>query len=214
MGDLFHKDVPDGFLNQVFEVMESAPQHIFQVLTKRADRMKNYLKHRWKFYPGLNVTDGAPDHIWIGVTAENQERANERIPVLLDTPAKKRFVSIEPYLQKITLTWLVYENMVAINALTGEGGWPIPHEVCGRKLDWVIVGAESGPGARGMDLDWVRSLRDECVGEEIPFFFKQQIVNGKKVKMPELDGKIWDQYPKVIRPETLLINIFKKEAQG
>lgn len=115
-------------------------------------------------------------NVWLGVTAENQKRANERIPVLLDTPAAVRFVSVEPMLGPVNLTRLPAEvafgskyRGIYTNALVGGGRetsspW---------KLNWVIVGGETGPGARPMHPDWPRSLRDQCVGAGVPFFFKQ-----------------------------------------
>lgn len=183
--DLFHKAVPDKFIGQAFEVMAQASRHTFQVLTKRPQRMLAFLKgehavvackgERWYWGP-----DFFADNIWLGVSVENQEAADERIPLLLDTPAAVRFVSAEPLLEPLILK---------------DIDWHL------RELDWVIVGAESGLGARPMDEDWVRSIRDQCVRAKVPFFYKQRIENGHKVSLPQLDGVVWAQYPHECRQE-------------
>ena len=114
---------------------------------------------------------GKPDNIWIGCTAETQKTADERIPILLYIPAAVRFVSVEPCLSNINL---FHRNM----------------------LDWVICGCESGSKRRTTDINWIRNLRDQCVDFNIPFFLKQIEINGKVVKMPTIDGKVGNQYPK------------------
>ncbi|EEO27691.1 DUF5131 family protein [Oxalobacter paraformigenes] len=140
-GDLFHENVSDEWLNDIFEVMAYAQQHTFQILTKRPDRMSGYLSDLPMILP----------NVWIGVTVENQTTADERIPVLLDIPAAKRFLSIEPLLGPVIISlWKLSEG-----------------------IDWVICGGESGPNARPMHPDWVRSLRDQCAIAGVPFFFKQ-----------------------------------------
>jgi protein gp37 len=153
MGDLFHSDVPYSYINQVFEVMEQAPQHTFQVLTKRPRRMLEYL-HWWQEMEGCAFD---MPNVWLGVTAENQEMADKRVPALLNCPAAVRFVSCEPLLGEIDLRrWLV--SLFNPSAT---------------RLDWVIVGGESGHGARPMHPDWARSLRDQCQDAGVAFFFKQ-----------------------------------------
>lgn len=191
MGDLFHEDVPDRFLDQIFAVMAKAEQHIFLLLTKRPKRAKEYiLKAMYDencnyqgWYEAINdleIPDVTPmENVWLGVTAENQARADERIPVLLQIPAAVRFVSIEPMLGPFDLTQIDIGGNVWINSLTGDcksyhpygGMWKITEPK--NKLDWVICGGETGPGARPMHPDWVRSLRDQCQEAEVPFFFKQ-----------------------------------------
>jgi protein gp37 len=176
MGDLFHDEVPDKMLFHVFEVMTQASQHTFQVLTKRPQRML-------KFCQRIIDIDAAPlpRNIWLGVTAENQEQADKRIPVLLDTPAAVRFVSVEPMLGNVDLgEYLDLDHSPQTNF--DVNGDPL--------LDWVIVGGETGPGARPMHPDWARSVRNQCVEAGVPFFFKK-FGNGER----ELDGKIWEQYP-------------------
>jgi len=170
MGDLFHEDVKMDWIYEVWQVMERCPQHIFMILTKRPERMKSLLA-------GI-ITGCKPDHrqhIWLGVTAENQKRADERIPILLEVPAKIKFVSFEPLL-----------------------------EACGLKrygsgLDWIIAGCESGPNRRKAEAWWFRRLKDQCQYSNTAFFLKQMEVDGKIVKCPKLDGKVWAEYPKKAR---------------
>jgi protein gp37 len=147
MGDLFHQAVPTEFIYKVFDVMKSCPQHTFLVLTKRPQRMSPEPKD------GICIIF---KNIWLGVSVENQKRADERIPILLQIPAAKRFVSIEPMLGLVDLERGRY-------FLTEPGP----------RLDWVILGGESGPKARPMNPDWVRSVRDQCKAAGVPFFFKQ-----------------------------------------
>ena len=146
MGDLFHESVPFEWINKVFSITQKCPQHTFLVLTKRPERMRHYFEYVGIKYPYLNV--------WLGVTAENQEAADKRIPILLQIPAAKRFVSIEPMLGPVDL--YKQNNMVL-----------------GFHLDWVICGGESGPRARPMHPTWIRDTRDQCNRVGIPFFFKQ-----------------------------------------
>jgi protein gp37 len=191
MGDLFHEGVDDGFLCRIFDVMAVAEHHTFLILTKRPNRMREFF---------ARCVHGNFQNIWLGVTAENQQRADERIPILLQIPAAKRFVSVEPMLGPIELR------------LVGGPG----------DLDWVICGGETGPGARPMHPDWVRSLRDQCVRAGTPFFFKSwgdwgfepypqngkapyesvtidsaiMFRCGKKKTGRLLDGEEWNEYPK------------------
>lgn len=234
-GDLFHESVPDEWIDQVFAVMALAPHHTFQVLTKRAARMRDYfgdmelrstsiegtdLMHKVRyrvdgdddpngsdadhaetarFERGVSAVaamwDGKPlPNVWLGVSVEDQAAADERIPLLLATPAAVRWVSAEPLLGPVDLTdidggawrdlpareWL--EGMddddsppaMRIDALAGEklhrfGDYSerCPH------IDWVVAGGESGTGARPMHPDWARSLRDQCAAAGVPFLFKQ-----------------------------------------
>ena len=140
MSDLFHKDVPWDFVDRVFDVMERADWHIFQVLTKRSSLMRDYLRGR---YGGLMV----PAHIWCGVSVEDRA-ALVRVRHLQESPVTIRFLSIEPMLDSV-----------------GE------FDVSG--ISWVIVGGESGPGARTLEEEWVCEVRDLCEENRIPFFFKQ-----------------------------------------
>jgi protein gp37 len=212
VSDLFHDQVPDEFLDRVFAVMALVPRHTFQVLTKRPARMGAYLRSRGPRDPRDRATTslsgalaevaslrGKPSppgipwplpNVWLGVSVENQRWADERIPMLIDAPAAVRFLSCEPLLGPVAFRagWL-YADFP--DHITADG-----RAIGGmRKLHWVIAGAESGRGARPMDVSWVRSLRDQCVTAGIPFFFKQQIVNGRKVSLPELDGRRWTEMP-------------------
>ncbi|MEO1145158.1 MAG: phage Gp37/Gp68 family protein [Cyanobacteria bacterium J06638_22] len=169
MSDLFHESIADEQLDQIFAVMALTPQHIYQVLTKRPERMLKYLSDSWNAdYPGYKTeyrVNGTADQIaskfgltwenvaslplpnvWLGVTAENQSVADERIPLLLQTPASVRFLSCEPLLSSLRLDW---------------------------KVDWVIIGGESGSKARKFRLEWAIALAEQCKAADIPYFVKQ-----------------------------------------
>lgn len=195
MSDLFHKDVPDSFIAEVFNRMMFFNQHTFIVLTKRAERMQSWVSSHFKF-PVPNV--------WLGVSAENQQYADERIPFLLHTPATVRLVSIEPMLGPVDLMPFLKCEMVKgpeIGYPTGTiHGVDNPPKQYGARLrsslDWVICGCESGPGARPADIEWAASLMYQCQDAHVPFFFKQWIFGAKEmVKLPLLKGKIWSQFP-------------------
>jgi protein gp37 len=131
-------------------------------------------------------------NVWLGVSVENQERADERIPWLLSTSAAKRFISYEPALGAIDLTR--YEPFCKLRG----GAWSTAGKlarILDGKIDWVIMGAESGRQARPMNEDWARLVRGQCWATEVPFFLKQMWVDGKLAKMPALDGKTWSQIP-------------------
>ncbi len=155
MGDLFHEDLAlFEETEKIFEVISACYKHTFMVLTKRPQRMRaaveHYLRDGFPYFPNL----------WLGVTTENQEAANRRIPILLQTPAAVRFVSVEPMLGPIDLKPF-FEWTDMDNERVNRG----PH--------WVICGGESGPGARPMNPLWVQDLRDQCASASVPFFFKQ-----------------------------------------
>lgn len=200
MADLFHEDVPDEFIDRVFGVMALSPQHIFMVLTKRPERMREYIcaaeldvgtarkatradKVLWagqdseisraagRWLAGMAYF-GDPDqvemkwplpNVWLGVSVEDQERADERIPLLINTPAAVRFLSCEPLLGPVEFSDVTGRSDAieqwGKRALTG--------------IDWVIVGGESGPRSRPFDLAWARSLRDQCAAADVAFFVKQ-----------------------------------------
>lgn len=189
--DLFHESVPDEWIDRVFAVMALAPQHTFQVLTKRPERMLAYLSSR----NGMGNADicrainsiphnmgdrnGALSmplpNVWLGVSIENQAAADERIPLLLQTPAAVRWISAEPLLGHIDLTKIGgsrNELEISDDALTGRIG--LRHgSKQGNSIDWVVVGGEYGSNARPMHPEWVRSLRDQCIGAVVPFLYKQ-----------------------------------------
>lgn len=162
MSDLFHKEVPSSFIDQVFCSMESANWHNYQLLTKRSPRLRDYLRSRY----GVGA---APEHIWCGVSVEDGD-AKARLLHLRASPAKVRFLSIEPLLGPV--------GDIDLNGIS-----------------WVIVGGESGPRARPVEADWVRELRDECVRQRIPFFFKQWGGVRPKSGGRMLDGREWSQFP-------------------
>ena len=173
MGDLFHEDVPFGFIAKVFGIMHSAKQHIFMVLTKRPERVKEF----FEWFTGSERCGTWPKeypHVMIGVTAENQEQADKRIPVLLQIPAAVRFVSVEPMLGPVRIKTEreLHEDAAGMNLdpmfFSFKG-----INANGIGVDWVICGGETGPGARPMHPDWARSLRDQCQAAGVPFFFKQ-----------------------------------------
>lgn len=199
MSDLFHEDVPFEFIDHVFDNMYASNWHIFQVLTKRPERMLAF--YEWKQAGnGFKFGDHWPlKNVWIGVSVEDQEAADERIPLLLKVPAAVRFLSCEPLLGEIDLG----RDVIFL-----------------KKLHWVIVGGESGSGARPMHPDWVISLRDQCKVADISFFFKQwgefwpgekgrlyrgnmldytdgqtMVRTGKKKAGRLLDGKVYNEFP-------------------
>ena len=182
MGDLFHENIHPYDIMQIFNVMAKAKHHTFLVLTKRPERMLEFYK---RLRPGTTIPGpyfsitgkgegwaglppSLPNNIWIGVTAENQARADERIPILLQIPAAVRFVSVEPMLGPVDLVRSIdvaieINGEIEVPAVGGIGQW----------LDWVICGGQTGPGARPMHPDWVRSLRDQCKAAGTALFFKQ-----------------------------------------
>lgn len=256
MSDLFHKDVPEEFIARVWTVMANTPQHTYQILTKRHDRMRSIVRRiAWRsatteerqrgvrgsvayVQPDEKLNDhlGTPrvlPNVWLGVSVENQKWADIRIPALLKAPAAVRFLSCEPLVGPVDL-WgpLVHpgHRPRLTYWLDGRPGWG-PEETTGTglvtqplatgpRIDWVIVGGESGPGSRPMHPDWARTIRDQCVHSGVAFHFKQwgafRWVAGdrydaetrcwvddgivpqrvsKKLSGRELDGRTWDEYP-------------------
>lgn len=191
MGDLFHEDVSNDFIEQVFAVMLIAKEHTFQILTKRPERMENWLRNLAMFpYP----------NVWLGVSVEDQKAADERIPWLLKTHAILRYVSYEPALGSIDFTHIHYDGkLLGVNCLTGHDYYCGKKEsiFAGNKIGWVILGCESGPKRRPFNYDWAQQTRFHCKKFGIPFFFKQAPVDGKVIHMPLLYGKTWDQIPEV-----------------
>jgi protein gp37 len=213
MSDLFHQDVPDAFIDQVFATMAAGHNHTFQVLTKRPERMRRYVSDsalqdriHWASLDRFGHTkdfDSQVDswvygrwplpNVWLGVSVEDQPRADERIPLLLQTPAVVRFISAEPLLGRVDV----------IDWMDHECGDP-PHGRCPAEIDWVIVGGESGPGARSFNLEWARSIVKQCTAASVPVFIKQlgakpfvqYEVNGGTFTDPMIrpgDGKLADR---------------------
>lgn len=184
MSDLFHESLSDSEIGAIFAVMGAASDHTFQVLTKRARRM-----HEWFKWAGCNFGQnvyGSGWHagireprtwkwplpnVWLGVSVEDQYAYHLRVPFLADAPAATRFISCEPLLDEVRLS---------------------SHADA---LHWVIASCESGPGRRPASPNWFRALRDDCVAAGMAFFLKQAEVGNNLVKMPRLDGRVWDQYP-------------------
>jgi|SRR6185437_4091801 len=158
MSDLFHEEVSFVFINAIFSVMSDWSNHIFQVLTKRPQRMLEFFE--WK-YRQFNIQWEPSDNVWLGVSVEDQATANERIHYLNYIPAAVKFLSCEPLLGPID-----FEKSIGESLKWHAGGL----KNC---ISWIIVGGESGPGARPMHPDWARSIRDQCEAAGVPFFFKQ-----------------------------------------
>ena len=209
MGDIFHEDACDDFpvtQLRIFNLMNGLRRHTFMVLTKRPQNLQRFVA--LFFQDGKGKPESLPPNIWIGVTAENQARADERIPILLQIPAAVRFVSIEPMLGPVDLN----KRECLIDKRRFK-------YTIGRYLDWVICGGETGPGARTMHPEWVRGLRDQCQSAGVPFFFKQwgewgpyistpehfpvkywddgivSLKTGKKLSGRLLDGREWSEFP-------------------
>jgi len=223
-GDLFAEGVTDAMLDKVFAVMALASQHKFQVLTKRPERMRAYLNGYRSIDNGteasaasfiahaahdpllFDVTDWPLPNVWLGVSVEDQKRADERIPVLLDTPAAVRWISAEPLLGPVDLTsvdtgsgWVDSLQSYIRYPMASAGHFrnePIdwPH------LDWIVAGGESGHGARPMHPDWARCIRDQCAAAGVPFLFKQH--GGWAPRRPAEHGDLVS-YPKsvIVRPD-------------
>lgn len=176
MSDLFHEDVPDDFIDRVFAVMALAPRHTFQVLTRRPERMASYLKttglhnrieltadalRPGKGHPSFGGKHLLPDlplpNVWLGVSVERQQEADERIPHLLRCPAAVRFLSCEPLL----------------------GALDLRHGESHPRVDWVITGCESGPKRRAYCVEWDRAIQRQCESAGVAFFRKQTIIGGR-----------------------------------
>lgn len=162
MSDLFLEAIPDEFIQRVFETMSACPQHTFQILTKRSERLRSLAPRLlW------------PQNVWMGVSVEDARVIN-RIRDLACIPAAVRFLSCEPLIGPL-------------------------HEMPLRNIDWVIVGGESGPRARGIKEEWVRSIRQQCSDAAIPFFFKQWGGVRKDITGRLLDGRLHDEMPRLLR---------------
>jgi protein gp37 len=166
MSDLFHEQVPESFIDRVFEVMAACPHHTFQVLTKRADRLMAY-----------TAETSVISNVWLGVSVENRKHGIPRIDALRQSRASVRFLSIEPLLEDLGVLDLT-------------------------SIDWVIVGGESGHGARQMKPEWVASIRDQCAAQGCSFFFKQWgaigpdgVRRSKKENGRSLDHAEWNEMP-------------------
>jgi protein gp37 len=210
MGDLFHASVPFDWSLKVFSVMQQAKQHTFIVCTKRPERALEFCR-QWGLMPsGLpspacSTPSGEiwPTNVWLLVSVESQETADTRVPILLQIPAPIRGLSIEPLLGLVYLTKIANGNFDPYNCLQRWKMW----NGLESGIDWVIVGGETGPGARMMESDWARSLREQCKTARVPFFFKKHGtawcksfgVDPKYRENGELDGEVLHQMPEVAR---------------
>lgn len=230
LSDLFHDDISDEFIVSVFATMALTQRHIFQVLTKRPRRMMSLLS--CPTFP-RDVSRAAVDmpfekdapspwplpNVWLGASVEDQKTADQRIPLLCQTPAALRFLSCEPLLGPVDLTATPVGQALGECESCGQNGYPGCDACQGvGGINWVIVGGESGPKARPMHPDWARSIRDQCDVADVPFFFKQwgnwchpsqlpadvdgsgsfldDFINvGKKRAGRELDDRTWDEMP-------------------
>jgi protein gp37 len=209
MSDLFHHDVPDEFIDRVFAVMAFAAHHTYQILTKRADRMRDYFGAPWhqrvsaayRAMRALGIVQIAKDYdrqrqqgyafgsltcgqhrdrflpnVWLGVSVEDQQRADERIPLLLRTPAAVRFISAEPLLGHIDLAGFIPKRQPwkpYVECRHGYDACPICDASPSPAVDWVIVGGESGAGARTCHTDWIRAIVNQCASAGVAVFVKQ-----------------------------------------
>ena len=197
-GDLFHDAVPDWFVLDALTVMAMRDGIVWQLLTKRPARMRTLVRE-WTHgvrgtIPAWVANEPFPDNIWLGVTAENQARADERIPVLLDTPAAVRFISVEPMLEAVDLSG----HMPEWDHRPEHEYWRAAFsDTDGKKIlirhgiDWVICGAESGPNRRPFNAAWATNLYEQCKEAGVPFFGKQDsglrpgtplLINGQEIK--------------------------------
>jgi protein gp37 len=230
MSDLFHPKVPDEFIAKVFQVMAQAQHHTFQVLTKRPQRMaawvgnvmrheSGYVTHNGEMYGaeygrghwepgrGIVITSGAwpLPNVWLGTSVENQRYADLRIPHLLRTHAAVRWLSCEPLLGSIDLdAWLPKVNACQAD-LHVDAVRAVVHAAArrmGPTVDWIVVGGESGPGARPMHPDWARSLRDQSVAAGVPYHFKQ---HGEWVAPGLGSGVFYEELPSAARATYQLV---------
>ena len=238
MSDLFHRDLPRDDVAMIYGTAIAAVHlrgHTFQILTKRADHMRELLNDE-EFWEIANAEasrlviehtdplnrrkddaratcgeygpDAPPPGIWLGVSVEDQPRADERIPDLLATPAAVRFLSCEPLLGPVDLLkWFDPtgaccggEPEFRCDNCPADAEWRFSGQCTAEslnepRLDWVIVGSESGPRSRPCDINWVRAIKDQCVSAGTAFFWKQHAANGRKITTPELDGRRWMEMP-------------------
>jgi len=189
LSDFFHADVPEEWRREFWEIMRRTPRHTYLLLTKRPENIADMLPERW-----LEDLREHWMHIWLGITAENQETYDERLPHLMMNPAAGRFISFEPLLGSIDMR--IRDTL--------SQGWGPDYETIGDLIDGVIVGGESGPNRRKMEPSWVMRIQNDCAWKDIPFFFKQwggtKKVNGTWGGRQYM-GYFWDDLPWDDRPE-------------
>jgi protein gp37 len=203
MSDLFHENVDQGFIDDVFNVMNRWGNHTYQVLTKRPERAADYINRVW---PDLATES---PNVWIGTSVENQATADERIPYLLQIPASVRFLSLEPLLGEVDLRsfsygsrggleeghdWLTGEEWQHSSVFGGGNSWLSAKDKAdygSKRIHWIIAGGESGHNARPMKLGWVRSIRDQCAEAGVKFFFKQW---GEYLSTEQMSEEFYDAH--------------------
>jgi protein gp37 len=206
--DLFHEDVPTDFIDAVLNMMINCEQHIFMALTKRPENIERKLYEVTEDNPFRTLGGGDYlSNLWLGVTAENQEMADKRIPILLEIPAAVHYVSVEPMLGLIDIE--KYLRCGTCGYSKKDMGIHLDHNLCTNPtnlIDWVICGGESGHGARPMHPDWALSLRNQCVDAKVPFFFKQWGEWGPDIPEPADIKKLvcfntndWEDVPKFLK---------------
>ena len=216
MGDLFHPNVTDAQIDRAFAIMALCPQHVFQILTKQAKRMRDWVKRRDLRFVleaatglGFTTVDDLPAgvlvwplaNVHLGVSVEDQQRADERISVLLDTPAARRFISAEPLLGPLNLRAVeIADTGICMDAMTGHCGDAL---FTAAGLDWVIVGGESGPGSRVCDGQFVGRIVEQCLGAGVPVFVKQlgarAVWGGKPLALKDRKGGDMAEWPASLR---------------
>ena len=190
LADVFDEEVPDTWRDDLRRLMHSTPNLDWLILTKRVEKMVDYFDKEPFFFMGSNL--------WLGVSVEDQKMADYRIPYLFRVHAEKRFISYEPALGPVDFASI----NGALSSWFRNGDIDVVDE---GRLHWIIMGGESGPGARPMHPDWARSVRDQCQAAGVPFFFKQWgsptkikiVINGKLVVHRMLDGREWNEFPEV-----------------
>lgn len=219
MSDLFHEDVPEEWIDRIFAVMALCTQHTFQVLTKRAERMRSYLvsrsqrgmlaeciadacldvlrpfRSRDPRYISFDYPAWPLSNVWLGVSTERQQEADARILRLLATPAAVRFISAEPLLGPI--------DLAAVNRANVVSGWNALRNTGANKLDWVIVGGESGHDARPMQVEWADQIVEQCREAGVPCFVKQlgalPLSDGYPLELKNKKGGEWSEWPDRLR---------------
>ena len=225
--DLFYPSISATYIDKVLEIIEFCPQHIFIMLTKRPENIMEMIYKTTANKP-LRCFDSGnrlPENLWLGVTAENQEQANKRIPILLQIPATVRFISVEPMLGSVDLSNITLNSPIPIehgqiegisytklDCLEGNFGHDTPFlPKNGRGINWVILGGESGHKARPMHPDWARGVRDQCVEAGIPFFFKQLGEFKQATEPQEVRSKKTGNFS-TIPAEKCFLRVGKKKA--
>ncbi|WP_026798280.1 DUF5131 family protein, partial [Planktothrix prolifica] len=209
MADIFHENVLFDWVEEIFYMIENCPQHTFQILTKRPERMIEF----FDWYIARNSDHSVelqwtmPDNIWLGVSCENQAIADKRIPLLMQIPAKVRFLSCEPLLEPINLSKFLPFDWSEV-AEDWIESWPgIGSYSTNDYPSWVIAGGESGAGARPCHVDWLRDIASQCQSAKVPVFVKQlgsnalqgHIVNGSKLKLKDRKGSDINEFPEDLR---------------